>query len=1235
MSNSHIADVDIDLYGRAFDGIFGKGAERQSRRQALVQFKSKSDRRSSVRNGQFIDRDLYGRGDPRVFGPTARASTTAEPKNRKKPPRLSKLSLRSIIIPSTFLTKAKIDDVQLSPVTPITHQIPSPLSKRRDSQIIDEAKPPKLEIDYESPNQMNGLPGEVTEHSPFVDNTPRRVRSTRPGDDPITPVKAGVVLRVVKSLQSLSRPSSSRNLEPTPNTISFGDLKKAIEKSEAESINATVLMPITRKHRAVLKHSSTSSPSSSSSASPVERLTLSSRSFGNASSLDNQIISVQEHTLSDERYASPSTSASQEDPSTNSTSTTSSESRSFTHSSSHSSAHSSSRSSSTSSKKLMPVALHNFSSSSQSTPGSSTPPPTSSSKPSFQSPSEEFDTDVVSSLKQVQSLSDSSTETRNDSSESTHPVTSSNSSPSSLARTGDSNEFQTNSTSQSDKPHKTASLSTSSSSEGPDSDEITSVGSLDRQSSGEQNQSRTASQVNAVDGVKMPEKGGRSIDSQEKASNSISSDSSDSSNLDSGDREILLNNTVSSHEGKAIIVAVLRGSGDRSSCSSSDKERETKYIASGSSHSQPGEKAALMGNNRPSQQTGEIIEDANHRSSSETFNSSLHKEKQASSSSSSSSSSHESHSHSDEHQPSNIDRQVGYVDDADTSGSSSPSDKSSSKKSSKLHHSGSLSASKEEEQSTTSSSTENERGCENIASKEVSDSMSTKSSLDNGNSSDEAIRNVDGNEFQGSESDERTERKQILVPNEEEQDTEIQEVVVEVDDVPAMEDETAPHPGPDKEHSESTQFSDVAVAMSHSSKKDIEANDSDAFVDSDNPETAPVSTERSERSTEADDTNDTMDSESPEAAPLSTGVGSLESSNEADDSDEIVNLVNSQGALLFTDMEPGGKFADVDDSKESVDSRNPEAAPLSTDVGSSERSVERDASDGITDSNHPEAAPLSTDVGSSERSTEAEDSDDIVDTDLLEAAPLSTDVGSFERSAEMDSSTESLNSHNSKAVPLSTGGGSSERSAEGDTSDDITDSDHAESAPLSTDIGYSERSADVDDSDEIADSDHTEVGPLSTDIGPTERSIDVGDSKENAADHPEVAVLSTDVGSLERCNEAGDPSESMDSDNSAEQSEATDVACSEKNDVVGDSDDIADSDNLTQVPQLSVLGSHDNSTQQSSEFVDSDNSPAAASSSDVMSDSSTEMLSAWSAELDSDDSDDSDDFKSILGDNDM
>ena len=78
-------EVDIDLYGRGFDGIFGPGAEQIGRQEALLRLKGEHDRKTAVRPGNFVDRDLYGRGDPRIFG--AAAFIGNENKDRSAQPR--------------------------------------------------------------------------------------------------------------------------------------------------------------------------------------------------------------------------------------------------------------------------------------------------------------------------------------------------------------------------------------------------------------------------------------------------------------------------------------------------------------------------------------------------------------------------------------------------------------------------------------------------------------------------------------------------------------------------------------------------------------------------------------------------------------------------------------------------------------------------------------------------------------------------------------------------------------------------------------------------------------------------------------------------------------------------------------------------------------------------------------------------------------------------------------------
>lgn len=77
--------IDVDLYGRCFEGVFGEGAERENRRQALIKLKSVRDS-WNIGAGEYIEYDIYGRGDPRIFGPLAdeKVKKDARKKLRKK-----------------------------------------------------------------------------------------------------------------------------------------------------------------------------------------------------------------------------------------------------------------------------------------------------------------------------------------------------------------------------------------------------------------------------------------------------------------------------------------------------------------------------------------------------------------------------------------------------------------------------------------------------------------------------------------------------------------------------------------------------------------------------------------------------------------------------------------------------------------------------------------------------------------------------------------------------------------------------------------------------------------------------------------------------------------------------------------------------------------------------------------------------------------------------------------------
>lgn len=94
--------VDIDIYGRGFDGVFGLGAEAVGRRTALARLKKSQDARSNKRMGSFVEYDLHGRGDPRIFGPDAHkvnAAQAQESLNRRGRGNRNKKSLRAILFP--------------------------------------------------------------------------------------------------------------------------------------------------------------------------------------------------------------------------------------------------------------------------------------------------------------------------------------------------------------------------------------------------------------------------------------------------------------------------------------------------------------------------------------------------------------------------------------------------------------------------------------------------------------------------------------------------------------------------------------------------------------------------------------------------------------------------------------------------------------------------------------------------------------------------------------------------------------------------------------------------------------------------------------------------------------------------------------------------------------------------------------------------------------------------------
>lgn len=100
--------TDIDIYGRGLDTVFGKGAEKYTKANALLDLKTNRDRKMRG-NAAYVDYDLYGRADPRIFGQNAHkinlesAAAASRTTNQRSP---NKKSLRAIFFPLGRARKA-------------------------------------------------------------------------------------------------------------------------------------------------------------------------------------------------------------------------------------------------------------------------------------------------------------------------------------------------------------------------------------------------------------------------------------------------------------------------------------------------------------------------------------------------------------------------------------------------------------------------------------------------------------------------------------------------------------------------------------------------------------------------------------------------------------------------------------------------------------------------------------------------------------------------------------------------------------------------------------------------------------------------------------------------------------------------------------------------------------------------------------------------------------------------
>lgn len=233
-------DVDIDLYGRAFDGIFGPGAEQIARRETLLRLKRLRDHNFNLDpSHNYVNRDLYGRGDTRIFGAGAIGTAhipTQIPSSKIKKKR-NKSHVEALRIPAGFMGKlAKLCEQRdqekrqqgvLIPLESISskssstddpllsssNNFLSPLNPIDVATFKSHSSPPSIvSINQVRSSSSKGLaPGQFHAdenesefiHSPAnIDNVPRRIRSRRHDEmDRVSSVDRGRVMRLIGSLE--------------------------------------------------------------------------------------------------------------------------------------------------------------------------------------------------------------------------------------------------------------------------------------------------------------------------------------------------------------------------------------------------------------------------------------------------------------------------------------------------------------------------------------------------------------------------------------------------------------------------------------------------------------------------------------------------------------------------------------------------------------------------------------------------------------------------------------------------------------------------------------------------------------------------------------------------------------------------------------------------------------------------------------------------------------------------
>ncbi|PXF41789.1 hypothetical protein BWQ96_08510 [Gracilariopsis chorda] len=247
--------IDLDLYGRGFDGIFGDGSEFDSKKHALLKQKAMEDFKVHIKPGEYIDYDLYGRGDPRVFETTEGSTTNQESALDNGRARTRRFSPKSFLVPVKVFKKKlgafarklsgsrrnsgndesprnasvhsvtpipvfedTMNNVENAPVVEGESDIssPSPIcdvpDQTEDALQADEGvttvtmslNDKNMAAIIESEDEVTVSETEEPAYDDRVDNVPRRVRSKLPSEEKPPHIEPGMVSKVIAKLNSAS-----------------------------------------------------------------------------------------------------------------------------------------------------------------------------------------------------------------------------------------------------------------------------------------------------------------------------------------------------------------------------------------------------------------------------------------------------------------------------------------------------------------------------------------------------------------------------------------------------------------------------------------------------------------------------------------------------------------------------------------------------------------------------------------------------------------------------------------------------------------------------------------------------------------------------------------------------------------------------------------------------------------------------------------------------------------------